>query len=100
MLLIVAVALGCNTVPTSSEGSTTADEAHAKGGTITCAEGSGAPTAGPDGTVIPGQCAKGFIWADPPTSEETTGLVKVVEVLMSPFEILAEALARFVPGGE
>lgn len=89
---------GCSSVPTSSEGSVTGSDVTAKGGTITCAEGMGQSQPGPDGSVVPGPCVKGFAWTDPPAAEESTGLVKVVETVMKPLEILASAVARLVPG--
>ena len=95
--LLALVLTGCNTVPTSSEGQSSDKGSVGKGGTISCSEGFTA-TLGPDGTIAP-TCAKNLVWADPPTAEETTGLTKAIEGVMKPFEILAAAIARLIPGG-
>lgn len=99
VLLFVLVLGACSSVPTSSEGTTSADGSTGKGGTIACGEGWTPGSAAADGSVIPGACAKDFVWTDPPAPEETTMIGAVVEGVMKPFEILATALARLIPGG-
>lgn len=96
--LLVTIFVGCESVPTSSEGSVGEGGVNGKGGTYACAEGYTSQVL-PDGSAIPGNCAKGLVWTDPPTPEESTGLVKVVEVIMAPIDKFVSALARLIPGG-
>lgn len=96
-VVFLLLSFGCQSVPTSSEGAANDKGATGKGGTFACQEGYTSQVL-PDGTAIPGSCAKGLVWTDPPSAEESTLLEGTVNALMRPFEILAEALARLVPG--
>jgi len=101
ILCALLVLAGCKTsIPTSSESTVTADSVTAKGGAISCEAGFVGEMDPTGEWLAKLGCAGKLGWTDPPTPDETTGVMGAVETLAAPFKILAEALARLIPGGE
>jgi hypothetical protein len=102
VLLAAVLALaGCastKSIPTSSESVVTAESVSAKGGAISCESGFTGEMDPTGEWLAKLGCAGKLGWTDPPSPEETTGLGQALGSVMKPFSVLAEALARLIPG--
>ena len=101
-LALVVILGGCasgKSIPTSSESSVTSQKVEAKGGAISCESGFVGKMDPTGEWLAELGCAGKLGWTDPPTPEETTGLGQALGTVMKPLSVLAEALARLIPGG-